>query len=1235
MYNLIIFKILLESLHIRVDSSKSFHYAKTESNISLNDDSNKEIREIRYPIPLSQIKKLSNYVKTTKYTLFTFLPLNLWQQFHRLSNCYFLLGILATMTGYSSINPASQSIPLIFVLGVTAIKDAFSDYNRHVQDKKANLEYYTICRNGKIQKIYCQDINPGDILILEKDDKIPADSLLIASSNEENECYIETSDLDGETNLKHCVSLPQLSFLRGIDEFNNIECIVRCEPPNDSFSSFDGTISLHKLNSSTSSSQESSSTELIPSGDSSYNDSNNNSCTTVDVSEESSSTNSHRLHTPLKYIERYNSFKAKAFDKELPISSDQILFRGSVLRNTNCIYALSLYTGKNTRIFLNSKQTGLKFSSTEHRINMFLVIIIIFNIILLAISITIDVKFKRRLRKNRSRYGSRNYHWYLDKYENQSIFEDSIKSFFSFFGLYSYLVPISIFVTLEGVRVLQTKIMEWDHRLMGKRIVTVHPNSGSKNINNTVMNLDNDPNLPEKCDSKRSTSSTELRSIESLQGRKNNKSTRKTKKNNEKKIKAAHNDEKSNEDINNDSSKTLETQSLLSESTSLQLKEKHLTVQNNGKQRQVEQPCQGQFKTTKQIEWVPMKANSFNLGDDLGQVEYIFSDKTGTLTQNFMKLSKWCINGVVFDGSNDNECFSKIIHNKTEMANDSEMNDYIYEYCRAITTCNMVIPTQNHQNNHIDYESQSPDEVALIQGLTRCGVQLLTHTKHDISIQIFDAYEEFTIEMLTEFSSDRKRMSIIVKDKNNQYTLYCKGADDVIMERLSTDPNVNTKNLIASTRSSLKEFSQNGLRCLVVAMRKFDQDEIEQFLEQYRVAENSIGNRNQNVNKVVNSIEKNLKLLGVTAIEDQLQDEVPETIDYLIHCGIKFWLLTGDNQDTAINIGSSSKLISKDTNLIVINAHSASHCGRLLDKQIARMKERGEWGRLFLGKPNCNDTSLCDQENFKPKDNKCIEHLWKKNALVVSGTTLKFIFDQDVLPPSNNQVNRSKLNATLPKLDDDGNVIENGRTITKFNQSMEKISFIRWIKNLSHRKRSRTIYPDEDNQENEPNDGTKSLFSTISSRSTASSNDKKSNKESMSLLQKKFVELGVRCHSVICCRATPSQKAKVVNIIKTSLNKMTLAIGDGANDVAMIQKAHIGIGIIGREGTQAMRASDYAILEFKFLKTLLCIHGRYSFLRVSKMVYHSFYKNFVLSLIQFLYMTVSYWSGSVSILTNM
>lgn len=695
-----------------------------------------------------------------------------------------------------------------------------------------------------------------------------------------------------------------------------MECIVKCEPPNDSFSSFDGTIKLHKLNcSSQSSSTQSSSTELIQNNNDN-NDSNksdNIKYTTIVINEnESENHSSHHFDTPTKNIEQYKSFKAKAFDKELPICSNQILFRGSVLRNTNCVYAMTLYTGKNTRIFLNSKQTGLKFSSMEQRINIFLVIIITFNIILIALSIYVDVKNKRRQRKNRAKYFSfsHNYHWYIDKFENQTIFEDSIKSFFSFFSLYSYLVPLSIFVTLEGIRVLQTKFMEWDHRLMGKRIVTIHPSSGSKNINNTILNLDDDPNLPLKySDSKKSITSSDT-DINSLP-KSNSTSTTTSKSNsksditlsnisdstksNKKKLYAKsiwsifswrkrHKIKKNNK-IVYDSSKTLNQDNSSHSTLQSSLNEDKAllndTTDSNNKSDYI--PMQNTYKTITQVEWVPMKANSFNLGDDLGRVEFIFSDKTGTLTQNCMKLSKWCINGQIFDGAHNKECLSNVVHAKAESVDDFKMIDYIYEYCRAITTCNTVIPTLNHQNYHITYESQSPDEVALIQGLTQCGVRLLTHTKHDISVQVFENHEKFKIEILTEFSSDRKRMSILVKDKNNNYTLYCKGADDVIMERLSTDPNVNTEKIINSTKAALKEFGQSGLRCLVIAMRKFNQDEITQILEQYKIAENSIGNRIQNINKVVNSLEKHLKLLGVTAIEDQLQDQVPETIDYLIH----------------------------------------------------------------------------------------------------------------------------------------------------------------------------------------------------------------------------------------------------------------------------------------------------------------------------------------------------------------
>jgi phospholipid-translocating ATPase len=115
------------------------------------------------------------------------------------------------------------------------------------------------------------------------------------------------------------------------------------------------------------------------------------------------------------------------------------------------------------------------------------------------------------------------------------------------------------------------------------------------------------------------------------------------------------------------------------------------------------------------------------------------------------------------------------------------------------------------------------------------------------------------------------------------------------------------------------------------------------------------------------------------------------------------------------------------------------------------------------------------------------------------------------------------------------------------------------------------------------------------------------------------LSLGMRCKSVICCRVSPKQKAQVVNMVKKGLKVMTLAIGDGANDVSMIQEANVGIGISGVEGRQAVMASDYAIAQFRFLRKLLLVHGRWSYIRTAEMIMGFFFKNIVWTFILFWY----------------
>ena len=125
--------------------------------------------------------------------------------------------------------------------------------------------------------------------------------------------------------------------------------------------------------------------------------------------------------------------------------------------------------------------------------------------------------------------------------------------------------------------------------------------------------------------------------------------------------------------------------------------------------------------------------------------------------------------------------------------------------------------------------------------------------------------------------------------------------------------------------------------------------------------------------------------------------------------------------------------------------------------------------------------------------------------------------------------------------------------------------------------------------------------------------------------KRNFIKISKTCEAVIVSRASPSEKADVVRLIKEDDSEaITLAIGDGANDVAMIREAHIGVGLYGNEGMQAVNSSDVALGEFKMLWRLLLVHGRLFYLRNSKMILYFFYKNFVVTMAHFYY---SFYNG--------
>uniref|UniRef100_A0AAY4DF93 Phospholipid-transporting ATPase n=1 Tax=Denticeps clupeoides TaxID=299321 RepID=A0AAY4DF93_9TELE len=478
----------------------------------------------------------------------------------------------------------------------------------------------------------------------------------------------------------------------------------------------------------------------------------------------------------------------------------------------------------------------------------------------------------------------------------------------------------------------------------------------------------------------------------------------------------------------------------------------------------------------------PAMARTSNLNEELGQVKYIFSDKTGTLTCNVMQFKKCTIAGVEEDeaaGFTD----PGLLEN---LQNNHPTAPVILEFMTMMAICHTAVPERS--GDRIVYQAASPDEGALVRAARNLGFVFSGRTPDSVIMESLGDEEKYELLNVLEFTSSRKRMSVIMRTPSGRIRLYCKGADTVIYERLAESSRYKD-----ITLKHLEQFATEGLRTLCFAVADISEATYQQWQEVFQRASTSLQNRALKLEESYELIEKNLQLLGATAIEDKLQDKVPETIETLIKADIKIWILTGDKQETAINIGHSCKLLTKNMGLLVINEETldgtretlSHHCGMLGD-------------------------ALHKENDF---------------ALVIDGKTLKYAL-------------------------------------------------------------------------------------TFGARQY-------------------FMDLALSCKAVICCRVSPMQKSEVVEMVKKQVRVITLAIGDGANDVGMIQMAHVGVGISGKEGLQAANSSDYSIAQFKYLKNLLLVHGAWNYNRVAKCILYCFYKNIVLYIIEIWFAFVNGFSGQI------
>lgn len=693
-------------------------------------------------------KFVDNHVSTAKYNIFTFIPKFLFEQFSKYANLFFLFtAILQQIPSVSPTNRYTTIVPLLIVLLVSAIKELVEDYKRIASDKALNSSKTQTLQGSTFRETKWVDVKVGDVIRVESEQPVPADMVLLASSEPEGLCYIETANLDGETNLKIKQAIPETAHLVNPGDLSRLSGRLRSEQPNSSLYTYEATLTMH----------------------------------------------------------------AGGGEKELPLAPDQLLLRGATLRNTPWVHGIVVFTGHETKLMRNATATPIKRTAVERMVNIQILMLVSVLLCLSVISSCGDLAIRKTQEKKLT---------YLD-YGSTNAGKQFILDIFTYWVLYSNLVPISLFVTIEIVKYAQAFLINSDL------------------------------------------------------------------------------------DIYYDKTDT------------------------------------------------PATCRTSSLVEELGQIEYIFSDKTGTLTCNQMEFKQCSISGLQYGDEVAEDRRATVedgvevgIHDFKQLRENLQSHpsrNVMHHFLTLLATCHTVIPERPHgEKGGIKYQAASPDEGALVEGAASLGYRFTNRKPRSVIFTAQGQELEYELLAVCEFNSARKRMSTIFRCPDGKIRVYTKGADTVILERLNAD-----NPIVEATLQHLEEYASEGLRTLCLAMREVPEDEFQQWLHIYEKASTIVtGNRAEELDKAYELIEKDFYLLGATAIEDRLQDGVPDTIHTLQTAGIKIWVLTGDRQETAINIGMSCKLISEDMTLLIVNEETAQATRDNLEKKLEAVRSQGASGEI-------------------------------------------------------------------------------------------------------------------------------------------------------------------------------------------------------------------------------------------------------------------------------------------------
>ncbi|XP_077572300.1 phospholipid-transporting ATPase VA [Stigmatopora nigra] len=1041
-----------------------------------------------------------NKIKTTKYTVLSFLPKNLFEQFHRFANVYFVfIALLNFVPVVNAFQPELALAPVVFILSVTAIKDLWEDYRRHRSDKEINhmdCLVYNRTERRYVEKFW-KEVRVGDLIRLRCNEILPADILLLSSSDPDRLCHIETATLDGETNLKQRQVARSFSDADGDFDPFKYDCVIECEKPNNDLNRFRGYI-IHR--------------------------------------------NGHRA----------------------ALYKDNLLLRGCTIRNTEEAVGIVIYAGHETKAMLNNNGPRYKRSKLERQMNVdvfWCVIILLLMCSFAAVGHGLwmfQYGDKRPVFDVLSPEGTR-----------LSSVLSAIYLFLTMIIVFQVLIPISLFVSIEIVKICQVYFIHQDGELYDEesdsrlqcRALNITEDLGQMQyiFSDKTGTLTDNKMVFRRCavagveyshdaNARRLAMYQELDSEEEDCTSHGGTLPRRDSTGSHHSVKVV---------LRSHSTKSHRRTGSRAEAKRASILSKHTAFSS---------PMEKDITPDPQlVEKVNQCGGQMDLMRFHGQPACQLPSDLGDVMDFFVALT--LCNTVVV--SSPDQPRHKVRTRSEPKSPVKTIEDFIKRFTPSRLTsssnggsssslatnrssakgCSSFLsspsadstltklgeeeeddhpsasaPPDDNANRHknpdgadLRYEAESPDEAALVYAARAYKCSLVGRLPDQVTLDLPHLGRlDFELLHTLAFDSTRKRMSVVVKHPlTQQVTVYTKGADSAIMDLIKSPDTGNSKGkrqkkIIYRTQNYLNGYAADGLRTLCIAKKVLSQEEYACWLQRHLEAETAIQGREELLFESALRLETNLQLLGATGIEDRLQDGVPETIDALRKAGLQIWVLTGDKQETAVNIAYACKLLDPEEEILTLNADSMESCSLLLEESLHYIQAK------FL----CGSTKGFHAD-LSPLG--AVHRL----GLVIDGRTLAYALDRS--------------------------------------------------------------------------------------------------------LEDKFLAVARSCRSVLCCRSTPLQKSMVVKLVRHKLKVMTLAIGDGANDVSMIQVADVGVGISGQEGMQAVMASDFALPRFRHLRKLLLVHGHWCYSRLANMILYFFYKNAMFVALIFWYQFYCGFSGSAMI----